>query len=321
MNNLRKKILKFIKNNSKTIIFFIIGFGIGFICMFFFIPERIAKLKNGEEPIVNVKGLTISANDYYETLKDNIGIELLLQDIDKFLLDNLYKTTNEMKKEVTNNMESIIKEYTSYYNYTEKKFFENNNLRDRETFFNLLMIDYKRNLYYEDYIKLLIKDKDINSYYNNLNGDMEIKYIIAEKEDIIKKIQEALKDGKSYNEVIKTYKSSITYKNVGYVAFDNTEVDDDIYKCATNLVDNSYSKYIEVDGNYVIVFRGNTKDKEPLKDLKERIIDKIKEEKIASDTSKTLYYQSLVNLRESNDITFSDTVLEKAYKEYINTVK
>ena len=296
MNNLRKKILKFIKNNSKTIIFFIIGFGIGFICMFFFIPERIAKLKNGEEPIVSVKGLTISANDYYETLKDNIGIELLLQDIDKFLLDNLYKTTNEMKKEVTNNMESIIKEYTSYYNYTEKKFFENNNLRDRETFFNLLMIDYKRNLYYED-------------------------YIIAEKEDIIKKIQEALKSGKSYNEVIKTYKSSITYKNVGYVAFDNTEIDDDIYKCATNLVDNSYSKYIEIDGNYVIVFRGNTKDKEPLKDLKKRIIDKIKEEKIESDTSKTLYYQSLVNLRESNDITFSDTVLEKTYKEYINTIK
>lgn len=316
-----QKVSLFLKQNINCIYAFFIGISIGFILLTFFIPDRIAKLANNEEPVVSVNGLTITADNYYEKLKDNISVELLLQDIDKYLLNTLYETTKEIKKEVTNKMNNIIDEYTSYYQYSEKDFLEANSLKDRDTFYELLEIDYKRNLYYEDYIKSKITDDEIKKLYNRLSPDIEIKYITIKDEDLKDTILKELKKGSNYDEIIKKHKKDITYKNLDYVSFDK-EITTEIKEAAYKLKANSYTeKALELNNSYTIVFRGKSKEKEELNNLKKRIKEYLKKEKINSDSDKKLYNQSLIYLREENNITFKDTVLGSEYKQYISQFK
>ena len=56
---------------KNIIISFVIGLFIGLLIMLLFIPDRIAKLENGEEVVVETSKGNITANDIYNDLKES----------------------------------------------------------------------------------------------------------------------------------------------------------------------------------------------------------------------------------------------------------
>lgn len=316
-----KKIKNFFENYKKELTFTLIGLIGGLLIMSLFIPERIAKLSDGTEPIVTITNKNITADEYYDDLKNAISIELLIQNIDTKILNDMYETTRDMETEVLKQMSDTISEYTNYYKYDEKTFLANNGFKSKNEFYTLLLLNYKRNLYYRKYLKENINSNEINNYYlKSMNPDMEIQYLYSSDVEIIKTILNEINNGSSYQDVANKYNKKVSMNNFKYVSFDNKEIHADVYKAACSLKANSVStSYVEADGYYFIIYKGNVKEKAKLEDVKDRIIEKLIDLKDENDTDGKVYYKSLVDLREKNNITFHDTVLKDKYNEYIKS--
>ena len=316
--------------NRKICYAFLIGVIITVIVVIIIWPKRIATLKDGTQPILTVNNKTYTADDLYNDMKDAYSINILINSLDKMILDEKYKEDNEMNDSVKQTAEYYYSMYEQYQNITKEQFLENNGFKSEKEFLEYLKLDYRRNLYYDEYVESLISDKDIEKYYKNeVFGDVNSKHILVsvssddtsenEKElsdedakKLANEIIDKLNKGTSWDDVIAEYKDKITAEELGYRAF-NASLDAAYLKEMKNLEVNTYSKTpILSSYGYHIVYKIDQKDKPELKDVKEDIINILVEEKKNDDSN--LYQKALINLRKEAKLEFKDTDLGEKYK-------
>ena len=304
--------MRLLKNN---ILFLFIGLCLGLLIMSFNIKDEIVPLSNGELPIITFDKGSITSNEYYNELKTISGIDNLLDSIDTKLLEE-YNLDDEAIKNTQKEMNETIKLYMNYYDTTEEEFLNTSGFKDKDSFLKYMILEKKRQMYLSDYLKEKVTNQEINYYYiNKMNNDIEIKYIKGNSE-VLGEILTKLKEGIKLDEIIKTYKN-ITYMDLGYIAFDDENINEDIYSDAYAQEENSYTESLRsINDEYYIIFKGKVKEKDDVSILKKRIIKKIVEEKISNDEDNTLYKEALINLRSEHHIKFNDTYLENLYKTY-----
>ena len=323
--------------NRKICYAFLIGVIITVIVVIIIWPKRIATLKDGTQPILTVNNKTYTADDLYNDMKDAYSINILINSLDKMILDEKYKEDNEMNDSVKQTAEYYYSMYEQYQNITKEQFLENNGFKSEKEFLEYLKLDYRRNLYYDEYVKNLINEKDIEKYYKDeVFGDVNSKHILVsvskddtsenEKElsdedakKLANEIIDKLNKGTSWDDVINEYKDKITNEDLGYRAF-NASLDAAYLKEMKNLEVNTYSKTpILSSYGYHIVYKIDQKDKPELKDVKEDIINILAEEKKNDDSN--LYQKALINLRKEAKLEFKDTDLGEKYNKYISNYK
>lgn len=323
--------------NRKICYAFLIGVIITIIVVIIIWPKRIATLKDGTQPILTVNNTTYTADDLYNDMKDTYSINILINSLDKMILDKKYKEDNEMNDSVKKTAEYYYSMYEQYQNITKEQFLENNGFKSEKEFLEYLKLDYRRNLYYDEYVKNLINEKDIEKYYKDeVFGDVNSKHILVsvskddtsenEKElsdedakKLANEIIDKLNKGTSWDDVINEYKDKITNEDLGYRAF-NASLDAAYLKEMKNLEVNTYSKTpILSSYGYHIVYKIDQKDKPELKDVKEDIINILAEEKKNNDNN--LYQKALINLRKEAKLEFKDTDLGEKYNKYISAYK
>lgn len=298
-----------------------------------------AELKDGAEVAVSVKGGKITATEYYEEIK-NDNIATLIDMIDHKLLDKTYQTDDEENKAVKNQISQMKKKYGSneetYLNIL-RQYFGVNSEKELE---EMLRLEYKRNRAVKDYISTHLTDKEIKDYYNdNIYGDIRASHILIsvdasdnatteEKEKAEKKALEQAKDiikqldeGKDFATLAKKYSTDESNKekggDLGY--FQPSDMVDEFSEAVRNLKDGEYTKKpVKTKFGYHIILRVDQKEKESLDSLKDSIKEKLASQKISDDNS--VYYESLVKFRESKELKWNDTELEKSYNDYMNNL-
>ena len=264
--------------NRKICYAFLIGVIITVIVVIIIWPKRIATLKDGTQPILTVNNKTYTADDLYNDMKDAYSINILINSLDKMILDEKYKEDNEMNDSVKQTAEYYYSMYEQYQNITKEQFLENNGFKSEKEFLEYLKLDYRRNLYYDEYVESLISDKDIEKYYKDeVFGDVNSKHILVsvskddtsenEKElsdedakKLANEIIDKLNKGTSWDDVITEYKDKITNEDLGYRAF-NASLDAAYLKEMKNLEVNTYSKTpILSSYGYHIVYKIDQKD-------------------------------------------------------------
>lgn len=295
-------------------------------------PDRIATLKDGTQPVAEIDGYTVTADDLYEDMKDVYSISSLLDKIDNKILEEKYPETDEMNDEIKEQAESYYKASEQYYKMDKETFLSNNGFGSEKAFLEYLRLRYRRNTYAKDYIKTLISDKEVEKYYNdNVYGDINTKHILVKvdssasdedkkkAEDLAKEIISKLNNGKSFDDVKEEYKDQITYEELGYKSY-NANLESAYMEAMQKLDDNSYSKEpVKTSYGYHVIYRIDQKEKPSLDDVKEEIIDSLVSEKQSSD--KNISYIALDKMREEAGLKFSDTVLEKKYNTYMSQYK
>lgn len=295
-------------------------------------PDRIATLKDGTQPVAEIDGYTVTANDLYEDMKDVYSISSLLDKIDNKILEEKYPETDEMNDELKQQAESYYSAYEQYYQMDKETFLSNNGFGSEKAFLEYLRLQYRRNKYADDYIKTLISDKEIEKYYEDkVYGDINTKHILVKvdssasdedkqkAEDLAKEIISKLNDGKSFDEVKEEYKDQITYEELGYKSY-NANLESAYMEAMQKLENNSYTKEpVKTSYGYHVIYRIDQKEKPALEDVKEEIIDSLVSEKKAED--KNISYVALDKMREESGLKFSDTVLEKKYNTYMSQYK
>lgn len=324
-------VVKVIDNNRRAILFGIVGFLIAtllFRCILW--PDRIATLKDGTQPVANVGGNTITADDLYSDMKKYYSVNVLLNKIDDMILSKKYPEDDDMTSKVSDTAEYYYSIYEQNYGYTKEEFLNKYGFATENDFIESLKLDYRRNEYYDNYAKSLVTEKEIDKYYNNsVFGDVDSKHILVKieedglsDEDAKKLAQEIitkLNDGKTWDEVIDEYGEKIVHEELGYNAF-NASLESSYLEECKNLEVGKYSKTpVLTSYGYHIVYKIAQKDKPTLEDVKDDIIDVLASDK--KDDDNNLYYKSLISMRDEASLEFVDTKLGDEYKKYISNYK
>lgn len=298
-----------------------------------------AELKDGAEVAVSVKGAKITATEYYEKIKQD-NITALIDMIDHELLDESYKTNDEEDKAV----ETQINQIKNYYGSNEdtyesvlQQYFGVNNEKEFE---EMLRLEYKRNQAVKDYISNNLTDKEIKKYYDeNIYGEIKASHILIsvdvsdkatedekkEADEVAKKkaeeVIQKLKDSKKFADLAKEYSTDESNNekggDLGY--FDPNDMVDEFKDAVIKLKKDEYTKEpVKTKFGYHIILKTDEKKKESLDTVKDKIKEKLAEQKISEDNS--VYYESLVKFRESKNIKWNDSTLEKNYNDYMDNL-
>ncbi len=293
-------------------------------------------VKNGSKVAVSVKGDKFTATEYYEEIKE-AGISNLINMIDRSILEKKYKSTDDEKEYINNQIEQIKQYYDedeSAYKSIIKQYFGANNESELK---EKLSLEYKRNKAVEDYIEEHLKDDEIEKYYNeNIHGQIKASHILItvdvkdtateeEKKEAenkalekAKKVIKELNSGKKFKDLAKKYSQDKSNASnggdLGY--FDLSDMVTEFSNAAKELKNNEYTKEpVKTQYGYHIILKTGEKDKAKLKDVKDEIKEKLREEKLNNDP--TLYYETLMSIREDNKIKWNDDVLKNAYNKYM----
>lgn len=288
-------------------------------------------LKSGEEVIAEVDGKKFTVEDLYEKLKEQGGETTLVNMIDTFIVNKEVETDEDAKTYA----ESQIESYKSSYDSYGKDFNEaltQAGYADEDAFKEALILEYKKQKIAEDYVKDNITDEEIATYYNdNIYGDIDVKHILIapdvdddatdeEKEEAEKKAKEEaekiikkLDKGEKFEDLAKEFSDDKgTAKNGGKLTATYGEVVDEFWNAANDLKNKKYTKEpVKTEYGYHIIYRVKGKDKPELNDVKEEIIEKIVENKLANDT--TISTEALVELRKKYNLKINDNDIKKTY--------
>lgn len=292
-------------------------------------PDRIATLKDGTQPVATIDGMTLTADELYEDMKDIYSVSSLLDKLDTKILTDKYPDTDEMDDEVTSQAENYYKAYEQYYKMSKEDFLKQNGFNTEKKFLEYLKLNNRRTKYVKEYTENEVTDKEIDKYYEDkVYGDINTKHMLVkvdssasdddkkEAENLAKEIISKLDEGKTFDEVKEEYKDKITYEELGYKSY-NAALEEAYKNEMKNLKDGEYSKEpVKTSYGYHIVYRIDQKEKPALEDIKDQIKEEIADEKISND--KNLYYVVLDKMRENANLKFEDTVLKDKYDNYMS---
>lgn len=295
-------------------------------------PDRIATLKDGTQPVATIDGMTLTADELYEDMKDIYSVSSLLDKLDTKILTDKYPDTDEMDDEVTSQAENYYKAYEQYYKMSKEDFLKQNGFNTEKKFLEYLKLNNRRTKYVKEYTEKEVTDKEIDKYYEDeVYGDINTKHMLVkvdssasdddkkEAENLAKEIISKLDEGKTFDEVKEEYKDKITYEELGYKSY-NANLESAYMEAMQKLENNSYSKEpVKTSYGYHIIYRIDQKEKPTLEDVKEEILDSLVSEKKSEDAN--IVYISLDKMREKAGLKFSDTVLEKKYNTYMSQYK
>lgn len=295
-------------------------------------PDRIATLKDGTQPVATIDGMTFTADELYEDMKDIYSVSSLLDKLDTKILTDKYPDTDEMDDEVTSQAENYYKAYEQYYKMSKEDFLKQNGFNTEKKFLEYLKLNNRRTKYVKEYTENEVTDKEIDKYYEDkVYGDINTKHMLVkvdssasdddkkEAENLAKEIISKLDEGKTFDEVKEEYKDKITYEELGYKSY-NAALEEAYKNEMKNLKDGEYSKEpVKTSYGYHIVYRIDQKEKPALEDIKDQIKEEIADEKISND--KNLYYVVLDKMRENANLKFEDTVLKEKYDNYMSQYK
>lgn len=295
----------------------------------------VAKLENGEEVVATVGGKNITANDLYNNIKDAYGRNVLIDMIDKIILEKKYKTTDTMTKTVNSQL-SYYKEQLGdqFIPYIKNQL----GVNSEEEFKNLLYLDYKRTEATKDYIKTLITDAEINDYYEDETvGNIKASHILIkpevtdsmtddekeakekEAEDLAKEIINKLNNGEKFADLAKKHSDDGSASNGGDLGWFNKGAMVKAFEdAAFALKKDEYSKTpVKSEFGYHIILKTDEKEKPKLEDVKDDIIDTLVEERLSVQDN-VLGFEAMIKLRKDNKLDIQDSELKRQYDSYMN---
>jgi len=298
---------------------------------------RVPQLKDGSELVIELDGLKMTTEEFYQKLKDGYGTNTLINSIDELLLNKVYETDTELKTKVESQITAMKNEWGSDFEQAINYYY---GVSTEKQLYDFIEMSFKREMAVEDYAKTLIKDEDIKKYYDEKAiGDIKASHILIQSDatedmtadekkkaedaalkkakDIIKKLDK----GEKFEDLAKEYSkdgSASDGGNLGY--FNRGEMVTEFEEAAVKLEVGKYTKEpVKTQFGYHIILKTEQKDKPKLDEIKDEIKDTLVDELIANTENITVF--ALEWIREENKLKIYDSELKIKYDHYMNQQK
>lgn len=277
----------------------------------------------------------ISTNDLYKKIKEKNGLDTILNEVDKDILNKLYKKNTAedeyYQKELNTLMVTYQTRYSSTYSTFDEFITKVLGLKNQTEVEEAIRLNYKKRQATQEYLKNTITDKEINDEYQKEKGEIKASHILIAPEnssDAAKKkaksfAQELIKrieKGESFEKLAKEYSKDSKEKggDLGFVNLDS--LTKNFREALNKLKINEMTKEpVETEYGYHIILKTGEKKKASLKELREKIVQNLVKNKIEKNYSVT-QAQALIDLRKKNKFKLYDIDLEKQYTAYVNNI-
>jgi foldase protein PrsA len=301
-------------------------------------------LKNGEEAVVDLKEGAISVDTLYSKMKDRYALNILLDLIDTEILEKKYASSEEETTYITQMKEQSQMLYNYYYSQQYSSYsqflLEQYGVTTDAALDPVFSLRYKRNKAVEDYAKSKVSNSEIEKYYEtNVVGDMKVSHILitvdagenatdevkenakTEAYNKAKEVIEKLDKGEDFAALAKEYSKDSSKTNGGDIGyFNDGDNEENFFKAAKKLKVGEYTKEpVETKYGYHIIKLTDQKKKEELSKVKDKIVEKLANEKMEADSN--IRYKALIELREKSNISIKDSDLQKQYNNYVLNYK
>lgn len=313
---------------------------------------KIPTLSNGDEAVVTFKdGDMISANDFYEEIKNSYGLDTLINMIDKYVFEKEFPDEIENAEaygeasvdqliSYTGSEEDALTYVQQYYGY-----------QTLDAYKNFTYIGYLQSIAIEQYVKDNITDEELEEYYeNDVYPDMTISHILitpdvtddmsedeqteaedaakAQIEDIIAELNEAKENGEDIEEVFanlaEEYSEDDDTKddggNLGEINIGDLDSNyDELIKAASELEDGEYStEVITTELGYHVILKTKTGEKASYDDSVDSMKDAIAQDKLSTDQS--LMVDAVRYYRDLYELDIIDSEMDSQYGVYMNNL-
>ena len=312
---------------------------------------KIPTLSNGDEAVVTFKdGDMISANDFYEEIKNSFGLDTLLNMIDKYIFEAEFP--DEMENGEAYAKAAIDQLRTNYETEEELlQALQYYGYQTVEAYQNFVYISYMQNVAIEAYVRNNITEEELQDYYDNdVYPDMTISHILItpdvtddmsdeekeeaentakeEIENIIDELNEAKDNGEdiesTFAKLAKEYSEDDDTKddggNLGEINIGSLDSNyDELIKAANSLKDGEYStEVITTELGYHVILKTATGEKASYDDSVDTMKDAITEDKLNSDQS--LMVDAIRYYRDLYELDIVDSELDNQYSIYMNNL-
>jgi foldase protein PrsA len=313
-----------------TVALSVISFAVGVVVT----NNPVPKLENGKDLVAKIKGLELTAEEFYEAMKTKSGLDLVLNEVNSFIADEEVETTDEIIKYANGQIEYYKNSIaTQGGNWTQQLYTWGfaSEAEMREYFIG----DKKISTVAENYFGNKITDKQIEEYYNEeIFGEITAKHILitpdstststtAEKAEAEAKALETarevitkLKNGEKWADLVTEYSEDTgTKSKEGELSFTKTEVVEEFWDASLALENGKYTVTpVKSTYGYHIILKVSQEARPTLKDS----TDTIKKALIAKEMSDTTAVsKAWIEVRKSYDLELFDATLEKLYKDTV----
>ena len=305
---------------------------------------KIPTLSNGDEAVVTFKdGNMISANDFYEEIKNNFGLNTLLNMIDKFVFESEF--ADEMENANTY-ADAVIDQLKTNYGSEEELLsaLQYSGYQTIEAYKDFVYISYLQNIAIEAYVSDNITEDELKEYYeNDVYPDMTISHILItpdvtddmedeEKEKaentaketvekIIDELNTAKKNGddieETFAKLAKEYSEDDDSKedggSLGEINIGSLDSNyDELVKAASELKDGEYStEIITTELGYHVILKTKTGEKKSYDDSLDSMKESITQDKLTEDQS--LMVDAIRYYRDLYELDIVDSELDSQY--------
>lgn len=312
---------------------------------------KIPTLSNGDEAVVTFKdGEMISANDFYEEIKNSFGLSTLVNMIDKYIYENEFADSME---DANTYAEAVIDQLRLSYETEEQllSFLQSYGFQSVEAYQNVMYINYLQNIAIETYVKDNITDEELEDYYeNSVYPDMTISHILitpdvtddmsdeeteeaeAEAQETINTIISELNDAKDNDEDItevfarlaEEYSEDDDTKddggNLGEINIGSLDSSyDELVRAASELEDGEYStELITTELGYHVILKTATGEKDSYDDVLDQMKEAIATDKLSEDQS--LMVDAVRYYRDLYELDIIDSEMDSQYGIYMNNL-
>lgn len=298
---------------------------------------RTPKLKDGSELVIEMDGITMTVDEFYQDLKDKYGTYTLVNAIDELLLNKVYETDEDLKTEVEAQVTTLKNQFGSDFEQAINYYYGVSTEKQLKDYIEMSL---KRTMATQDYAESLVTDKEIKAYYEDKAiGDIKASHILiqanvandatdeektkAENEALntAKEIIKKLDNGEKFEDLAKEYSKDSSASDGGNLGYFNrgkmvTEFED----AAVALKVGEYTKEpVKTKYGYHIILKTDQKDKPKLEDIKDKIVETLSKDLVANTENISAF--ALDWIREKNNLKIYDAELKIKYDHYMNGQK
>ena len=312
---------------------------------------KIPTLSNGDEAVVTFKdGEMISANDFYEQIKNDFGLDTLINMIDRYIFEA------EFPDEIENGeayAQTVIDQLLNNYGSEEDLLsaLQYSGFQTIEAYQNYMYIGYMQNVAIEKYVSDNITDEELQEYYDNdVYPDMTISHILvtpdvtddmteeeeeeaeAEAQETVESIIDELNEAQDNGEDIAEVFASLAAE---YSEDDDTKDDggnlgeinigslgtsyDELIRAANELEDGEYStEVITTELGYHVILKTATGEKASYDDSSDDMRKATTQDKLNEDES--LMVDAIRYYRDLYELDIIDSELDSQYSIYMNNL-
>src|SRR5690625_4249078 len=156
----------------------------------------VACSSNNSEIVVKTNVGDISKEEFYETLKERVGEQVLQEIVMIKILENKFTVEDkDVDEQVDTAKEQLGEQFEMWLN--------SQGYQDEDSFRDSVRV----NLLFDEavYGEVEISDEEIQAYYDRLSEEVEAEHILVEDEELANEIKEKLDNGEDFAELAKEH--------------------------------------------------------------------------------------------------------------------